>query len=41
MPSRRRDLLVNLVVGKMENAMKLSVPVVVDYGLGNSWLEAH
>ena len=40
-PQGEEDLLVNLVVGKMENAMKLSVPVVVDYGLGNSWLEAH
>ena len=40
-PQKEEDLLVNLVVGKMENAMKLSVPVVVDYGLGNSWLEAH
>ena len=40
-PQGEEDILVNLVVGKMENAMKLSVPVVVDYGLGNSWLEAH
>ena len=40
-PQGEEDLLVNLVVVKMENAMKLSVPVVVDYGLGNSWLEAH
>ena len=31
-PQGEEDLLVNLVVGKMENAMKLSVPVFVDYG---------
>jgi len=40
-PQEEEDLLVSLVVGKMENAMKLSVPVIVDYGSGNSWLEAH
>ena len=40
-PQGEEDLLVNLVVGRMENAMKLSVPVVVDYDSGNSWLEAH
>ena len=40
-PQEEEDLLVNLVVNKMENAMKLSVPVIVDYGSGNSWLEAH
>ena len=26
---------------KMENAMKLNVPIVVDYGIGNSWYDAH
>jgi len=25
----------------MENAMKLSVPLVVDYGVGKDWYEAH
>ena len=40
-PKEEKDQLINLVVGKMENAMKLSVPVVVDYGSGSSWLEAH
>ena len=29
------------LVEKMESAMKLSVPIVVDYGSGSSWLEAH
>jgi DNA polymerase I-like protein with 3'-5' exonuclease and polymerase domains len=30
-----------LVVNKMESAMKLSVPLVVDYGIGENWFEAH
>ena len=25
----------------MEKAMKLKVPIVVDSGIGNNWLEAH
>ena len=25
----------------MENAMKLKVPIVVDYGFGKNWYEAH
>lgn len=30
-----------LVVGAMENAAKLSVDLVVDYGFGKNWLAAH
>jgi DNA polymerase-1 len=40
-PSEEEEHLVKLVIDKMENAMRLSVPVVVDYGIGNSWYEAH
>ena len=40
-PQDEEESLLRLVVGKMENAMKLSVPLVVDHGSGNSWLEAH
>ena len=40
-PQEEENQLVSLVVDKMENAMKLSVPIVVDYGFGTSWLEAH
>ena len=40
-PPEEKKQLVNLVMDKMENAMKLSVPIVVDYGFGISWLEAH
>jgi DNA polymerase-1 len=25
----------------MENAIKLSVPLEIDMGVGNNWLEAH
>jgi DNA polymerase-1 len=30
-----------LVKIEMEHAYKLSVPLVVDLGVGNNWLEAH
>jgi DNA polymerase I len=30
-----------LVKSEMENAFELGVPLVVDIGLGNNWLEAH
>ena len=39
--NEEEEKLINLVVDKMENSMKLSVPVVVEYGSGYSWLEAH
>ncbi len=40
-PIEEEKELVKLVVKKMENAMKLLVPIIVDYGIGNSWYEAH
>ena len=40
-PENEEEILLKMVVEKMENAMKLSVPIVVDYGSGSSWLEAH
>ena len=40
-PEEEEDALLKLVIDKMENAMKLSVPLVVDYGIGFSWYEAH
>ncbi len=30
-----------IVKSKMENTVKLSIPLVVDIGVGNNWLEAH
>ena len=36
------DTLSQMVVSKMQNALSgLSVPIVVDYGTGQNWLEAH
>lgn len=35
------DMLKNIVVDKMTNALKLSIPVVVDINVGKNWLEAH
>jgi DNA polymerase-1 len=40
-PKSEEEILIKMVVEKMENAMKLSVPIVVDYGIGVSWFEAH
>jgi DNA polymerase-1 len=40
-PKDEEDVLVSLVVDSMEKAMDLSVPLVVDYGIGNNWFEAH
>jgi DNA polymerase-1 len=36
-----RDKLKDLVVSRMEGAIDLSVPVLVDTGFGSNWLEAH
>ena len=35
------ETIKSLVKTEMENAYKLSVPLVVDLGSGNNWLEAH
>jgi DNA polymerase-1 len=35
------DRIRDLVIREMENAFELSVPLVVDYGTGENWLEAH
>ena len=36
-----KDILVLIVKNSMESAMKLKVPIVVDYGFGKNWYEAH
>ncbi|MGM0666662.1 MAG: DNA polymerase I [Bacteroidota bacterium] len=36
-----KNALRDMVVREMEQACKLDVPLVVDHGFGNNWLEAH
>ena len=40
-PDDQVEALQKMVVQEMENALPLSVPIVVDCGMGNSWYEAH
>ena len=40
-PVQEKDVLISLVKESMENAMKLKVPIIVDYGSGKDWFEAH
>ena len=40
-PKEEEEDLLELVIDKMENAMNLSIPIVVDYGVGQNWFEAH
>ncbi len=35
------EILKPLIISEMENAYKLSIPLIVDVGMGNNWLEAH
>ena len=35
------DVLSKIIKHEMENAFKLSVPLDVEIGIGNNWLEAH
>jgi DNA polymerase-1 len=35
------DKVKNIVIYEMENAAQLQVPLTVDTGIGNNWLEAH
>ena len=40
-PEDEVDRLTAIVREEMENAIHLSVPLKVDIGIGNNWLEAH
>jgi DNA polymerase-1 len=40
-PKSEVDALSAMVKNEMENAFKLSVPLTVDVGIGDNWLEAH
>jgi len=35
------DTVIKLIIDKMENAAQLSVPLIVDVGIGKNWDEAH
>ena len=41
MYKEEENILKDLVIFKMENAVKLDVPIIVDCGIGVNWLEAH
>lgn len=40
-PIEEQNTLAEIVKNEMENAVKLSVPLTVDLGIGKNWLEAH
>jgi DNA polymerase-1 len=40
-PKTEVDSLSAMVKEEMENAFKLEVPLLVDIGIGNNWLQAH
>ena len=40
-PENQVESLTKMVMLEMENALPLTVPIVVDCGIGNSWFEAH
>ena len=40
-PVHEQETLLKLVIDEMENAIKLSVPIIVDHGIGNNWYDAH
>ena len=35
------ERLKEMVLFEMSNAVKLDIPLKVDWGIGNSWFEAH
>jgi len=40
-PLNEKETMVNLIKTEMENAVKLSVPLIVDLSDGDNWSEAH
>jgi len=40
-PKEEINTLQEMVKKEMENAFEINVPLIVDIGIGNNWLEAH
>jgi DNA polymerase-1 len=40
-PKEEIDHVKSMVIREMESALPLSVPIIVDWGVGDSWYEAH
>ncbi len=40
-PEDEKDIVMKMVKEEMEGAVKLSIPVTVDMGIGKNWAEAH
>lgn len=40
-PAAEKELMQRLVTEEMQQAARLSVPLVADSGWGKNWLEAH
>ena len=40
-PENEIEKLKEIVIDKMEHAIELSIPLTVDWGIGDSWFEAH
>ena len=41
LPPEEEEFLVKNVVEIMESSIKLKVPLIVDYGVGDNWFEVH
>jgi DNA polymerase I len=41
MKKSEKEILMKIVKEKMEQTIKLDVPLVLDMGMGENWLEAH
>ncbi|MBS1573375.1 MAG: DNA polymerase I, partial [Bacteroidetes bacterium] len=40
-PEEEIDIVIPMIKKEMENAIKTQVPLLVEVGVGNNWLEAH
>jgi DNA polymerase-1 len=40
-PEEEIDIVIPIIKKEMENAIKTQVPLLVEVGVGNNWLEAH